>query len=417
MILTEGAANWAIHTGNALEVLRRLPAASVDCVVTSPPYWSLREYDVPSVLWDDDPKCKHKWSHYVRPSANGSFTEMKPGNMNLDSATRRPQSSEFCVRCGAWHGQLGIEPTPRLYIQHLRQIFSEVKRVMKPDTALWVNIGDTWYSGAGNGRTMGGSRFDYYRRIQKAKVSGGYPRLPPSRLPIVGLKGKDLVGIPWMLAFALRDECNFWLRSEVIWHKQNGIAKVAEDRPAGIHETIFLLSNAKHYYYEEPWEPASESERRRREREQKRGTGGKKYELKRDDFANPPGATSMMRDLDRRIELAISGRRRLRSVWSIACTPYAGNHSSTFPFRIAEICVKAACPVGGVVLDPFCGAGTTGVMALRMGRKFVGIEACRDTAMEARDRIINDAPLMNGRPAENGPKRAKTPKIAYFSQK
>lgn len=312
------------------------------------------------------------------------------------TATRIPRTQTLCAKCQSWRGQLGLEPSPKMYVMHIVQIFREIRRVLKPGSPLWVNLGDTWYSAAGNGRTMGGSRFDHYRRVQQSAL-GGYPKMPPSRLPIDGLKGKDLVGIPWMVAFALREE-GYWLRSEVVWHKPNGIAKVADDRPAGIHETIFLLANAKKYYYDHKAnsEPASDSERRRRERERARGKTAN-YKLKRDQFANPPGATSCLRNLDKRTELAISGIRRRRSVWQIAVTPYSGDHSSMFPLRIAEVCIAAGCPEGGVVLDPFCGMATVGVMALRMGRKFVGIEAAHKTCVSARERIQSDAPMFNSR--------------------
>lgn len=240
---------WAIHQGNALDVLRTLPAKSVDCVVTSPPYWSLREYPVPPTIWDAKPGCKHKWVDHLRPAANGKTNGRMVGwNPGRHVATRVPQASQFCAKCGAWRGQLGLEPTPKLYVRHLVQIFRQVRRVLKAGSPIWVNLGDTWFSRAGSGKRMGGlGNISHYRRL--LEDNGTYQKAPPNRMPIDGLKPKDLVGIPWMVAFALR-EMGFWLRSEVIWQKPNGIAKVADDRPACIHETIFLLANARHYYYD-----------------------------------------------------------------------------------------------------------------------------------------------------------------------
>lgn len=559
--------NWTIREGNAIDVLRKLPASSIDCVVTSPPYWSLREYLVPATIWDGDPKCKHRWVSYRQPAANGSYEGMHGWTKQDKSATRIPRTQTLCAKCQAWRGQLGLEPTPKLYVQHIVQVFREIRRVLKPGAALWINLGDTWYSAAGNGRTMGGSSFDHYRRAQQ-KATGGYPKMPPNRLPIDGLKGKDLVGIPWAVATALREpyyagqmknerdrvwmaatmdaegsicgsrhrrkdtgairttlsvmitntamemlneasriwpahlsqhdkhfegdghlgkldcfrwivhgvenkllflreifpylvvkrrqaiiaynflllmkdakrmgkipqgakahqtreqlvrllsdlnqrrdvelpewlieppsvaEQGLWLRSEIIWHKPNGIAKVADDRPAGIHETIFLMANAKKYYYDfkATQEPRSEHERTRRLREREQGRKGVEFAIKRDGDANPPGRTSMLRSLDKRIELAVEGTRRRRSVWEIAVTPYSGEHSSMFPLRIAEVCIAAGCPEGGTVLDPFCGMATVGVMALRMGRKFVGIDAAGKTCIAARERIVADQPMFN----------------------
>ena len=389
---------WAVITGHALERLRRLPANSVDCVVTSPPYWSLREYPVPATIWDEKPNCRHRWVEHLRPAANGKtngrMQGWKPGR---HAATRVPQASQFCEKCGAWCGQFGLEPTPRLYVKHLVEIFREVKRVLKPGCPLWINLGDTWYSRAGSGKRMGGTGdISHYRGLLER--NGTYPKLPPSRMPIEGLKPKDLVGIPWMAAFALRDRLKLWLRSEVIWHKPNGIAKVANDRPACVHETIFLMANARHYYYDQAanMEPSSPHERERRLKEHKRGHNAV-YELKRDNTPGqaPPGATSCLKRVDKRIELALKGVRRRRSVWKIPCTPYDGDHTSTFPARIAEICIECGCPPGGTVLDPFCGRGTTGVVATRMGRNFIGIELSRKHAKEAKDWISSDAPLFN----------------------
>jgi DNA modification methylase len=394
---------WAVITGHALEELKRLPAKSVDCVVTSPPYWSLREYPVPPTIWDAKTGCRHKWVHHVRPAANGKTNGRMVGwKAGRHAATRVPQASQFCSKCGAWCGQLGLEPTPKLYVKHLVQIFRQVKRVLKPGSPLWVNIGDTWYSRAGSGKRMGGTGdISHYRGL--LEENGTYPKAPPSRMPIDGLKPKDLVGIPWMVAFALRDQVGFWLRSEVIWQKPNGIAKVADDRPANVHETIFLLANARHYYYDAAanMEPSSPSERERRLREQRQGHNAV-YDLKRDHTPGqpPPGATSMLKRVDKRIELAVTGLRRRRSVWKIACTPYEGEHTSTFPPKIAEICITCGCPPGGTVLDPFCGRGTVGLVATRMGRNFIGIELSPQHAKEAKDWINSDAPLFNP-PAQN----------------
>lgn len=391
---------WAIHHGNALDVLRTLPAKSVDCVVTSPPYWSLREYPVAATIWDGKQNCRHKWVDYLRPAANGKtngrMQGWKPGR---HGATRVPQNSQFCAKCGAWCGQLGLEPTPKLYVKHLVQIFRQIRRVLKPGSPIWLNIGDTWYSRSGSGKRMGGTgAISHYRGL--LEESRTYPAAPPSRMPIDGLKPKDLVGIPWMVAFALRDTVGLWLRSEVIWQKPNGLAKVAHDRPANIHETIFLLANARHYYYDQAanLEASSLSARARRLREQKQGHNAI-YQLKRyrpnNPFQPPPGATSCLRSVDKRIELAVAGVRRRRSVWKIACTPYDGEHTSTFPLRIAEICITCGCPPGGTVLDPFCGRGTVGLVATRMGRNFIGIEISRKHVKEAKDWINSDAPLFN----------------------
>jgi DNA modification methylase len=389
--------NFDIKLGDALDVLKSMPSHSADRCVTSPPYWSLREYPVTASIWDGEKNCRHRWVKHLRPAVNGKVNGRAEGWLpGSNTATRTAQVSAFCSKCKAWRGQLGLEPTPKMYVAHMVQIFRQVRRVLRPGSALWLNLGDTWYSRAGSGKRMGGiGQMSHYRGL--LEDNGAYPVAPPNRMPIDGLKPKDLVGIPWMVAFALR-KSGWWLRSEVIWSKPNGMAKVAADRPACIHETIFLLSNARQYFYdhEANLEPSSPSEINRRLKERANGKTGN-CKIKRDDLGMQPapGKTSILRSIDRRIELAIGGLRRRRSIWEIPCTKWSGTHSSTFPIKIADICIQCGTPEGATVLDPFCGTGTVGVAALRKGRKFIGIDLDPQSAQVARSRIANDAPLFN----------------------
>jgi len=392
--------SWEIKVGNALDVLREMPSRSVDCCVTSPPYWSLREYPVNPLIWGGKKDCRHKWVKHLRPAANGKINGVANGwKKGANTATRTALLSQFCEKCRAWRGQLGLEPTPEMYRSHLVQIFRQVRRILKPGCTLWLNLGDTWYSRAGSGKRLGGTHpehsITHYRKL--LEDSSTYPVIPPNRMPIAnGLKPKDLVGVPWLVAFALR-ESGWWLRFEIIWSKPNGVAKVAADRPAGIHETIFLLANGRHYFYDElaNLEPNSPVERQRRQRE-KNQAQAKVYKTKRDHGQFfPPGATSFHTRLDKRIELSVSGVRRRRSIWEIAVTPWKGEHSSVFPIKLADICIQCGAPEGGTVLDPFCGTGTVGVAALRKGRNFIGIDLDPHSAAVARERITADAPLFN----------------------
>lgn len=321
-----------IYTGDCLEILPTLEAESVQCCVTSPPYWGLRDYGIPPISWPD-----------------------------------------------GWIGSFGLEPTPNLYIAHSVMIFNEVHRVLRDDGTLWLNLGDTYAIGAGKigQNAWRGSRGGHEGKHKYSEAARGTgPMTQPNRMPIPGLKSKDLVGIPWRVAFALQAE-GWWLRSDVIWNKPNGMTESVTDRPTKSHEYIFLLTKAKRYYYDHEAieEPQSESERRRRLREQKEGLNTV-YILRRDqEHGQPrPGENGCARSVAARQMLAEKGTKNRRSVWTITTKPFKEVHFATFPPEIPEICIKAGSKRGDTILDPFSGAGTTGNVAERLGRKYIGIE-------------------------------------------
>lgn len=259
--------NATIYTGDALECLRQLPDKCVQCCVTSPPYYNLRDYGV--------------------------------------------------------DGQIGLEDTPEKYIEKLVDVFGEVKRVLKNDGTCWVNIGDS-YAAGGRGENR------HHREKMSIKTSIGQSLGP--KKPTGDLKKKDLIGIPWMLAFALRSN-GWYLRSEIIWHKLNAMPESVTDRPSKAHEQIFLLSKSQKYYY----------------------------------------------DADAIKEKSILGGsidefRNKRSVWSLPTIPYTGSHFAVFPPLLIEPCILAGSQSGDLILDPFFGSGTTGEVALKHGRKVIGIE-------------------------------------------
>lgn len=246
-----------VFQGDSLEVLRRLPSEAVQCVVTSPPYWGLRQY-------------------------------------------------------GA-EGEIGLEPTLPQFLNRLGTIFSEVKRVLKNDGILWLNMGDGYTSGNRGWRAP-----DKKNRARAMHVRPDTPE---------GLKPKDLLGIPWRLAFALQQD-GWYLRNDVIWQKPNAMPESVKDRPNRVHEYVFLLSKSEKYYYD--------------------------YESVQ--------------------ETAAGNKRNLRSVWSINTQPFPEAHFATFPEALVEPCILAATRAGDYVLDPFFGSGTVGVVCQRHQRRFVGIE-------------------------------------------
>jgi site-specific DNA-methyltransferase (cytosine-N4-specific) len=258
--------------GDCLELLARVPAGSFQACVTSPPYWGLRDYGV--------------------------------------------------------GGQIGAEPTVEAYLGRLVEVFRQVRRTLKDDGTLWLNLGDAYTSG---GRT-------WRDRDKKNPARGMDYRAPTPR----GLKPKDLIGLPWRLAFALQAD-GWFLRSDIVWHKPNAQPESVKDRPTRAHEYVFLLSRAKTYFYD--------------------------HAAVMEDAVGP------------------QGRRNCRSVWSVPTEPFKDAHFATFPPRLVEPCVLASTRPGDVVVDPFFGSGTVGQVAAALGRTFYGVELNPAYAEIARRRL------------------------------
>ena len=257
-------------------------------------------------------------------------------------------------------GQLGLESTPEQYVANMVEVFREVKRVLRDDGTLWLNIGDSYAGGGGfapnaptNQARAAGDK-DAWGKFNPAGMDRMSSRTGTGKLAIAaGLKHKDLVGIPWMLAFALRAD-GWYLRQDIIWHKPNPMPESVTDRCTKAHEYLFLLSKSERYFYdnEAMQEQAAQPDRKRSDR-----FGGNKYVegVKHSDGSVFTGAST----------------RNRRSVWSVQTRPYAGAHFATFPPALIEPCILAGCPKGGTVLDPFGGSGTTAEVALKNGRSVV----------------------------------------------
>jgi DNA modification methylase len=286
--------------GDAFEMLKTLESDSIQVCVTSPPYWMLRDYNVV--------------------------------------------------------GQIGLEKTPEDYILRLVDVFREVRRVLKPDGTLWVNISDT-YSGQSGG--FQGKTGD---RNTRAFRSRGMGRKTVS-------KPKDLIGIPWMLAFALRAD-GWYLRSEIIWHKPNPMPESVLDRPTLSHEKVFLLSRSEKYFYNAAAiaEPSVEDESKRAARRE----AAREYPAHTEAAqSRQPGNVNNV-GIHARHQGAAT--RNARNVWTISSQPFAGAHFAVMPPELARRCVLAGSKPGDTVLDPFNGAGTTGLVSLETMREYVGIE-------------------------------------------
>jgi DNA modification methylase len=323
-----------LHQGNTLEVLKGLASESVQCCATSPPYWGLRDYGLPPSIWDGDAECEHDWGGEIRKDSRGLQTSPSgtiAGPQREDA--RKSVNGQFCMKCRAWRGCFGLEPTPELYVEHTVQIFREVRRVLRKDGVLFFNIGDSYNAGR-NGGHPGGKK-------QWKPDEQKHPGRSGSNAP--GLKPKDLCGIPWRVAFALQAD-GWYLRQDCIWHKPSCMPSSVTDRCTTAHEYLFLLSKSERYYFdaEAIKEPAVQDERRAIFR-------GGAY-VKGSTYDNSQGGRASVVG---NIRIQPTTRNR-RSVWTIATKPYKGAHFATFPPQLIEPCILAGTSEYGCC--PSCGA-------------------------------------------------------------
>lgn len=434
-----------LHRGHVIDVLRLMPDESVNCVVTSPPYWGLRDYGLPPVVWGGAPGCEHDWGEWVEQhdmreepvSGKSRTTDRFYGDPSrrFNGNHQKHAHGAFCRRCGAWMGCLGLEPDVGLYVEHMVEVFREVQRVLRRDGQLWLNLGDCYVNKPSWGR--GGSGLQG-RAHDAVPSPGGFQRCG------FGLKQKDLCGIPWRVAFALQAD-GWWLRSDIVWAKPNCLPESVRDRPVRAHEYLFLCTRSERYWYDAAAiaEPAATASNGRVKVPSSWDTGmgvHGSYHLQ------GRAQTPEYRDIP------VEATRNRRSVWVIPTEPFPEAHFATFPQALVEPCILAGCPPRvcaacgtpwvrvvertghrnerreaahapgdmptkvdstgwaptmrttdqfapgcrcggdaerrpGVVLDPFAGSGTTLLVAQRLGRDAVGIEMKPEYLEIARRRI------------------------------
>ena len=378
--------------GDCRESLRTLPEASVHCCVTSPPYWGLRDYGLDPLVWGGKPSCQHEWGtlgkrHRGGPPGRGEVNQGR--DRSAQTATGDIQTGAFCV-CGAWRGCLGLEPTPDLYVEHMVDVFEGLRRVLRDDGTLWLNLGDSYATGAGKVANCpgGGEQGDRWRERYFGKHNtpgnmAAYGSTPPNRMPIPRLKPKDLIGIPWRVAFALQS-AGWYLRSEIIWHKPNPMPESVTDRPTKAHETVFLISKSPRYYYdaEAIAEPCESSQSDRRKMMEKKDRIGGKHK----DLDDKKSKASRHTNIGRKRSVGNAVTRNRRTVWTIPTTSYKGAHFATFPPELAKTCILAGCPGDGVTIDPFGGSGTVGEVAAGLGRRAILCEQNPDYLPLIRER-------------------------------
>ena len=324
---------------------------SVHCVVTSPPYWGLRKYDAPELVWGGEAKCWHEWGEFERPGISGGTASDKVRIKGKDNFQIVPPLQQgICRFCGAWRGQLGLEPTPELYVQHLVKIFREVHRVLKEGGTVWLNLGDS-YTASPKGSLNGSDKSGLTSTRTQEHAPIGINKL------VIGLKSKDLVGIPWLVAFALRND-GWYLRSDIIWSKANPMPESVTDRPTRSHEYLFLLSKSQKYHYD------ADAIREPSGYRSKHGSGTGRPRFDEAQMVTAPSGG---------VDAHPLGRNK-RSVWTVATQPIPYAHFATFPEKLIEPCILAGCPQGGMVLDPFVGSGTTVRVAEKLNRRGIGLD-------------------------------------------
>ena len=338
-----------------MQQLATLPAASVQCCVTSPPYWGLRDYGTASWL-GGDAGCDHV-AGTARQDGAPHGVDGFAGNKTGNGAMGITYFRDICGKCCARRvdRQLGLEATPDEYVANMVAVFREVRRVLRDDGTLWLNLGDSYASGGRSTRDPGQST------LHPAQAKG--MRRPADG---EGIKPKDLVGIPWRVAFALQAD-GWYLRQDIIWHKPNPMPESVTDRCTKAHEYIFLLTKSARYFYDH-------------EAIKEEASGpGKPCGTKNDASRNDSATTGTVR--------GNGETRNKRSVWTVATKPFKGAHFATFPPDLIEPCILAGSAADTLVLDPFSGAGTTGVVAVQHGRRYIGIELNPDYLEMSRKRM------------------------------
>ncbi len=509
----EGKRTWWVEQGHVLDVLATIPDKSVQMVVTSPPYYSLRDYQTEPLIWGGDPECEHQWNKYTKPGNTwGVPNKNTPGliHKSVDTNTSfvGPREQAFCVKCGAWRGDLGNEPLHdcggwvtgnccgSCYVCNMTRIFMEIWRVLRDDGVCFINIGDSYAHSGGSGS---GEYQKRHKQFGKVVEPGTYqkPRTAPK-----GLKPKDLCGVPWRLALSLQAR-GWYLRNDIVWHK-NALPESVRDRCSVVHEYVFLLTKKPNYYFDqeairEPYHP--DSIKRKEYPTCKLGAEPGQPMVKGSSGALGGGVnvqlsykyrgankTSIWRITNEPTKwdyccncksiFVETGRKKIKrkevddghgNKKTIRICPVCGSstdwvkHYAIFPTALPSNCIKAgsshktcsACgapyerilepseeyakflgkgyhdhsndkeqgmlqskkpnlradyvtkgwrptckcnaPAGGpsIVLDPFSGSGRSGLAALRLGRRYIGIELNEKYVEASRRLIEEDMPLFN----------------------
>lgn len=361
-----------IHNGNCLDILKQFPNESINCVITSPPYWGLRDYG--TAKWEGgDTNCSHQYGRNTRGGLDG-IQKNNIGSFGDESI----KIGEYCKLCGAKRidEQLGLESSFEEYIDNLCNIFDEIKRILKKEGTCWVNLGDTYSSDT---KGSGGSKSTKL----KIKGSENYQNFNPIKVkPTVA--EKSLCQIPSRFAIEMSNR-GWILRNKIIWHKPSCMPSSIKDRFTVDYEEVFFFVKSKKYYFEQQLEPLADS-----------SIKSKSYKLNQTTHIGASNsAVNVQLGNESRGERFVPEKgRNKRTVWKIPVKPFKGAHFATFPLDLIKPMISAGCPVNGIVLDPFMGSGTTAIESLIQNKNYIGIELNKeyiDIANERINKYISDA--------------------------
>lgn len=412
-----------ILIGDVRAKLRELKkrGTKVKCIITSPPYWALRDYGTEPQIWGGKRKCTHEWGaelpgrkrdeQHVDQAVGARGGGLKASAANHGTAS----SGSFCIHCKAWLGQLGLEPTPELFVKHTVEVFTLAWDVLADDGTLWMNFGDSYSSG-------GRGSYDATTENKGQTSCKGVAR------PQSGLKPKDMVGMPWRVAFALQAS-GWYLRQEIIWHKPNPMPESVTDRCTKAHEHIFLLTKSERYYFnaEAIKEPVTGNSHPRGNGVNPKSTGvgwgyvdddkprtkrvsgwategsdhsalthakaekdaGREEQELRDStkFGRGAGWRNKQNESFSGAVKEVVENRNKRSVWSIPTEAYSAAHYATFPRALVRPCILAGTAPGDTVMDPFGGSGTVAAVAQEYGRNSILIDLDPKNEALMRDRL------------------------------
>lgn len=367
-----------IHLGNSVELLKQLSDNFVDCAITSPPYFGLRDYGIEPTVWGGNADCEHVWGNEkIIPCGNTPSTKStlttnngngpKPGDKYQSDKSATASQGQFCQLCGAWKGCLGLEPTFEMYIDHLIEIFAEVKRVLKPSGTCWVNLGDS-YSGSGNGAG------DY--RENGASISKNDNKYKGQKPGKSNIPAKSQCCIPERFAIAMIDRLGWIKRNTIIWYKRNAMPSSVKDRFTVDFESVFFFVKSGKYYFEQ-------------QKEDFKTPVGKLRNKNKEKYENMHGQFS-----DGERTFYGEGGRNKRCVWDINTQPFPEAHFAVYPPLLIEPMIKAGCHENGIVLDIFMGSGTTAMVAKQLNRNYIGFEANPEYVLMANKRLRNTIPNM-----------------------
>lgn len=348
---------------------------SVQCVVTSPPYWGLRKYSgEQDLIWGGDENCEHAWAISVVTRVTGGGDRPPDTKWKTGPKHDQPSSSDTCSLCGAWRGSFGLEPTPEMYVQHTIEILREIRRVLRKDGVVFWNIGDSYWGGKGQSGQPMSAEAQQGRHGRGESINQAQHQMEMATRPQDGkhnvLKPKDLCLIPQRVAVAAQED-GWWVRKEIIWNKPNPMPESVKDRPTSSHEQIWMFTKSAKYYWDKEAVKELYTGPLNRWGGDKLKRETKKTAAYKDEVLNLSPSSALRAGANIRPDPT---GRNIRSVWTFATQPYPEAHFAVFPEKLPELCIKAASKEGDIILDPFAGAGTTLWVAKKLNRMAVGYD-------------------------------------------